>query len=125
MILFNVSTRSFGCLDALSGDYRFVADHCTPNTITIRDLSSGASSSIQPPAAAAGARLLGSARFSPDGKRLAFALAVGDPNAEKGWVAVSDGTGGASRLILTGQPGLIYTVIGWLDDQTVLVQRRH
>ena len=44
LIPFNVSTRSFGCLDALSGDYRFVADHCTPNTLTIRDLSSGASS---------------------------------------------------------------------------------
>ena len=49
---------------------------------------------------------------------------MGDPSAEQGWVAVSDGTGGASRLILTGQPGLIYTVIGWLDDQTVLVQSK-
>ncbi len=29
------------CLDAISGDYRFVADHCAQNVITIRDLQNG------------------------------------------------------------------------------------
>jgi hypothetical protein len=113
-----------GCLDALSGDYRFVADHCTPNTITIRDLaaSNGLTSTIEPPVEAAGFRFMGSARFSPDGKRVAFALGKGDPNDEQGWVAVSDSTSGPSKVILTGPGGLYYTVLGWLDDQTLLLQ---
>ncbi len=110
------------CLDAMSGDDRFVADHCTPNAVTIRDLTGGPSTTIQPPAEAAGFRLLGSARFSPDGRRLAFALAKGDPNAEQGWVAVSDSTRGSSKVILAGEVGMYYTVIGWLDDTTLLVQ---
>jgi len=124
LIPFNTpSTSPFGCLDALSGDYRFVVEHCTSKTITIRDLTNpNASTIIQPPDGAAGYRLLGSARFSPDGKRVAFAMAKGDPSAEQGWVAVSDGVSGGSKLILTGETGLYYTIAGWLDDQTLLVQ---
>jgi Tol biopolymer transport system component len=110
------------CLDAVSGDYRFVADHCTQNVITVRDLQSGGSTTIQAPTDVTGYRLLGSARFSPDGSQVAFALAKGDPNGEQGWVAVADRTGGVSTLILTGQAGSYYTVLGWLDDQTLLVQ---
>jgi hypothetical protein len=110
------------CLDAVSGDYRFVADHCTQNVITIRDLSNEGTTTIQPPADVTGYRLLGSARFSPDGSQVAFALAKGDPSSEQGWVAVADRTGGVSTLILTGQEGYYYTVAGWLNDQTLLVQ---
>ena len=47
---------------------------------------------------------------------------MGDPKNEKGWVALSDGTSGASRVILTSQAGMVYTVNGWLDDRTLLVQ---
>ena len=110
------------CLDAISGDYRFVADHCVQNVITIRDIQNGETTTIQTPADAAGYRLLGSARFSPDSNRVAFALAQGDPSNERGWVAVGDSTGGLAKLILVGEAGSYYTVQGWLDDQTVLVQ---
>jgi hypothetical protein len=110
------------CLDAISGDYRFVADHCALNVITIRDLQNGGSTTIQAPADVVDYRLLGSARFSPDGSRVAFALAQGDPSNERGWVAVGDSTGGLSKLILVGEAGSYYTVHGWLDDQTLLVQ---
>jgi hypothetical protein len=116
------SSSSTACLDAISGDYRYVADHCSQKMITIRDLVSDGSSTIQPPDGVADFHTLGSARFSPDGKRVAFALAKGDPNNELGWVAVSDSTSNGSKLILTGQPGTYYTVVGWLDDQTLLVQ---
>jgi hypothetical protein len=110
------------CLDAISGDYRFVADHCTQNVITIRDLQFGGTTTIQAPADVVGYSLMGSARFSPDGSRVAFTLAEGDPNNERGWVAVGDATGGLAKLILVGEAGSYYTVQGWLDDQTLLVQ---
>ncbi|MGE5223519.1 MAG: hypothetical protein ACM3PY_13870 [Omnitrophica WOR_2 bacterium] len=110
------------CLDALSGDERLVAEHCKSNEIAVLDLGSGQSSSIQPPADIKEFKQIGSSRFSPDGKRLAYALAKGDPAAEQGWVAVSDSLSGASKLILTSQAGQYYTVLGWLDANTLLIQ---
>lgn len=110
------------CLDAISADFRYVADHCAQNAITIRDLSSGGNTTIQPPADLTGYKFVGSARFSPDGSRLAFAVAKGDQEAEQGWVAVSDSTSGGSKMILASQSGSYYTVAGWLDDETLLVQ---
>jgi hypothetical protein len=110
------------CLDAISGDYRFVADNCTENVVTIRDLQNGSSATIQPPSNVTGYRLMGSARFSPTGNQVAFAMAQGNPDDEHGWVAVGDSTGGSSRLVLTGDAGSYYLVLGWLDDQTLLVQ---
>jgi hypothetical protein len=110
------------CLDAISGDYRFVADNCTENVITIRDLQNGNSATIQPPSGVTGYRLLGSARFNPAGDQVAFAMAQGNPDDEHGWVAVAESTGGTSQLVITGNAGSFYTVLGWLDDQTLLVQ---
>ena len=115
-------TGQLTCLDAVSGDYRFVADHCAQNVITIRDLTGGASVTILPPADVTGYHVVGSARFSPAGDRVAFALAKRDPSNEQGWVAVGNSSGGTSNLILVGDPGSYYTVAGWLDDQTLLVQ---
>jgi hypothetical protein len=110
------------CLDAISGDYRFVADHCTQNVITVRDLQSGGNATIQAPTDVTGFRFLGSARFSPSGDRVAFALAQGDPSNERGWVAVGSSSGGVAKLVLVAEAGTYYTVQGWLDDQTLLVQ---
>ncbi len=110
------------CLDAISGDYRFVADHCTPNVITVRELQAGTTATIQAPADITDYRLMGSARFSPAGDRVAFALAKSDPANEQGWVAVGSSSGGEAKRVLEGPPGSSYTVIGWLDDQTLLVQ---
>jgi hypothetical protein len=112
------------CLDAISADTRFIADHCDKTVITIRDVfTAGAPSvTIQPPADASGFKFVGSARFSPDGKRVAYALAKGDPSNEQGWVAIADTAGGASTLIDTGAPGAYFSVHGWLDDQTLLIE---
>lgn len=122
IIPFTTSSGPMVCLDAVSGDYRFIADHCSLKAITVRDLASGATTTIQPPAEVTDFGQVGSARFSPEGSRLAFALAKGDPTDEQGWVAVSDGASGGSKLILTSQAGSYYTVLGWLDDQTLLLQ---
>jgi hypothetical protein len=116
------STGPQACLDAISGDYRFVGDHCTQNVITIRNLQGGTSATIKAPTDVTGFRLVGSARFSPTGDRVAFALAQGDPNNERGWVAVGASSGGTAKRILVGDAGSYYTVLGWLDDQTLLVQ---
>ncbi len=110
------------CLDAISLDYRFLADHCQQGTITIRDLQSGSTSSITPPADFTGYRLMGTARFSPSGNQVAFALAKGNPDDEQGWLALGASTGGTAKIIATGDAGGYYNVIGWLDDQTLLVQ---
>jgi tricorn protease-like protein len=65
---------------------------------------------------------MGSARFSPDGKQVAFALAKANPDDEQGWIALGASSGGTAKAILTGEPGSYYTIAGWLDDQTLLVQ---
>jgi hypothetical protein len=118
----NFPSEAYSCLDAISGDSLYVADHCSQNVITVHDLESGATTTIKPPDGLSGYRVLGSARFSPDGSRLAFALAKSDPSDEQGWVAVSDGIQGSSNLVLTASTGVYYTVVGWLDDQTLLIQ---
>jgi hypothetical protein len=110
------------CLDELSSDEQLVADHCAQTSITIRDLSSGETTTIQPPAAVTGFSLVGSARFSPDLTRVAFALAKRDPENEQGWVAVSDGLSGSSKLIVTSQPGEYFTIAAWLNADTLLLQ---
>lgn len=118
----DLSEEPVACLDAISTDFRYVAEHCAQNLIRIRDLTSGGSSNFIPPQLIANVNLLaGSARFSPDGKKLAYAIAVGAQN-EKGWVAVSDTAVDNSKVIMTSQAGSYYTVAGWLDDQTLLVQ---
>jgi hypothetical protein len=122
VIPFNPQNGTFLCLDAMSVDNRLVADHCTENLITVRDLSNGQTSTVTPPADVTGFTRLGSTRFSPDGQRLAFALAKGNPDDEQGWVAVSDSLSGASHLIATSGPNQYYTVAAWLNDNTLLLQ---
>ena len=122
VIPYNKDGGQMLCLDELSSDERLVADHCAKTSITIRDLSSGQTTTIQPPADVKGFNLVGSARFSPDLTRVAFALAKHDPENERGWVAVSDGLSGGSKLIMTGQPGEYLTIVGWLNADTLLLQ---
>jgi len=111
------------CLDTISQDFRYVAEHCSQNMIRIQDLASGGTSTFNPPAEiTTGHQLAGSARFSQDGKKLAYAVANGVQDDEQGWVVVSDTAIDNSKVILTSQVGSYYTIAGWLDDQTLLVQ---
>ena len=122
LIPYNVNGDKLICIDELSSDDRLIADHCAMTSIAIHDLSSGQTTTIQPPADVTGFKFVGSARFNPDLTRVAFALAKGDPGAEQGWVAVSDSLSGDSKLIVTGKPGEYFTVAGWLNADTLLLQ---
>ena len=112
------------CLD----DYTFsgaplAAHHCTAGQITVLDAGQGTTTAILPPPEVAGdARFLGGARFSPGGNRLAFSVALGNPDAEQGWVAVSDGLAGTARLVTAAPSGDYFDVIDWLDADTLLLQ---
>jgi hypothetical protein len=110
------------CLDAISGDYREIADHCTQGEITLHDLQSGTTTALKPPAEFSGYQVMGSARFSPADGQVAFALAKNNPDDEQGWLAVGGASGGTAQIIATSDPGNYYNVIGWLNDQTLLVQ---
>ena len=39
-----------------------------------------------------------------------------------GWVARSDGLSGGSHALFEGQPSGFYTVLGWLNASTLLLQ---
>ncbi len=122
VIPYDVNGGKMICIDELSNDERLIADHCAKTSIAIQDLSSGQTTTIQPPADVTDFNFVGSARFNPDLTRVAYALAKGDPNAEQGWVAVSDSLSGPSKLIVTGKPGEYFTVVGWLNVDTLLLQ---
>ena len=86
-------------------------------------LTTGGASIYNPPAdITSGSQLVGSARFSPDGTKLAYAIGKSLQDAEEGRVVVSDTSIDNSKVILTSQAGSYYTIAGWLDDQTLLVQ---
>ena len=122
VIPYNVNGDGMMCIDELSSDERLIADRCAKTSIAIHDLSSGQTTTIQPPADVTGFKIVGSARFNPDLTRVAYALAKHDPDAEQGWVAVSDSLSGGSKLIVTGKPGRFFTVAGWLNADTLLLQ---
>lgn len=112
------------CIDDLSPDEQLVAHHCgTGGGTSVQDLQTGATTSIAlPPELASEVGATGSARFSPDGKRLAFSLARRNPDDEQGWVAVTDDLGGLSRVASTAPTGQVYEVMGWLDNNTLILQ---
>ena len=110
------------CIDDLSPDEMQVVDHCNPDNLQVVNLTTGAGRVINPPANVPQFGAMGGARFSPDGSRLAFALARHDPSNEQGWVAVSDGTGGTSKLIATSPANDYFWVAAWQDSDTIILQ---
>jgi hypothetical protein len=115
-------THSAICLDDLSADGALAAHHCEPELIGVRAVPGGSTTWIEPPADVPEFGAYGDARLSPDGTRVAFALARRDPENEQGWVAVSDGLEGGSRLVATSPAGDYFQVKQWLDGETLLLQ---
>jgi len=124
LVAFNPTAGRGPCLDDLTSDGRLVAHHCDGARVSILDLGGGLPKRITPPVDAAGARRVGSARFDPSMSRVAYALAVGDPANEQGWVALSDDLSGPSQLVLASNRGEYLTVIGWLTADTLLIQSK-
>lgn len=121
VIPFDNST--FLCLEELSPDLSMISSHCEKQ-VSIISLASKAKTVIALPdgVPASEVGFEGSVHFSPDGKRVAFAMLGTDPQNQQGWVAVTDDLSGTSRLIATSQPKNWYSVIGWLDDSHLLAE---
>ncbi len=111
------------CSDDLSPDEQMAADHCTITAMRI-DFLGGAKTPIiiKPPSGMPEFGIVGGARFSPDNYRLAYALARHDPENEQGWVAITDGLTGTSKLIATSPAKDYFAVVGWLDANTIVLQ---
>jgi hypothetical protein len=111
------------CLDDFTADAGLVGEHCghnvMHNVIDLLSPSSGAITPIQPPPGLP-FQQLGDVRFSPDETRVAYAL--GNPDSQQGWVAVSDGLTGGSHLVATSPQGDYYNVKAWLDNNTLILQ---
>jgi len=111
------------CLDDLTPDASLVVGTCvTSKAITVHSLAGAPDQTISAPSAVLDYRLLGSARFSPDATQVAFALAKGDPSAEQGYVAVSNGVSGPANFVALSPAGHYYTVLAWLNANTLLLQ---
>ncbi|HRF46056.1 MAG TPA: hypothetical protein PLC98_00420, partial [Anaerolineales bacterium] len=112
------------CIDDLAPDALSVVERCgTVKELIIRYLG-GPTTTIQAPPTIKGDATIGSARFSPDGRRVAFALtSTGLPDTIS-WVAVSDGLGGGATQLLQSGPNEQYAVVAWLSRSDLLVQGR-
>jgi hypothetical protein len=110
------------CLDDFAPDASLVALHCSKDTIDLLDTTTGNLGLISAPASVTDWTLHGDARLSLDQSRVAYALARGDPNNEQGWVAVSSSITGTSTLVATSPAGDYFSVQGWLNDTTLVLQ---
>jgi cytochrome c biogenesis protein CcmG/thiol:disulfide interchange protein DsbE len=116
----------YPCIDSISRDNRYVADHCTPGVITIHDIQRKQATAIQIPLDIPSFSeyvFVDTALFSPNGDRVAFAMEqmVGENNFRT-WIAVGDSSGGSSNVILESSDGNVYYLLGWLNNNTLLVQ---
>ncbi len=112
----------FVCIDGVSPNDKLVAYHCSGKGIGVLDLATKKSSVIQLPADLKEVKALGNARFNPDSTRIAFAAARNDPNDEQGWILVSTGLTGASKIIAKSAAKDYYELIAWLNADTLLLQ---
>ncbi len=121
-----VKDKQFGaetCIDDLAPNEKLVAYHCGDKEMRVFDLRTSKSSAITlPGVAAAQAKALGNAHFSPDSTRVAFAAARRNPDDEQGWVLVSSGLTGAGKLVATSPAKDYYELLAWVNADTLLLQ---
>lgn len=110
------------CLYDFTADAGLVAHACAQKVIDILSPSTAAITPIQPPPGLPDFQQHGDALFSPDETRVAFGMALGNGDNEQGWVAVSDGLTGTSRLVATAPQNDFYNVKAWLDNNTLILQ---
>jgi hypothetical protein len=110
------------CIDGVSPNDKFVAYHCTNKSIGIYDLTAKKTTTIALPTDLKEAKVLGDTRFNPDSTRVAFAAARNNPDNEQGWIIVSTGLTGASKTIAISQAKDYYSLITWLNADTLLLQ---
>jgi hypothetical protein len=109
------------CIDDLAPNEKTIADHCAQKSMAFVNLANNAVTAVTPPPEVRPG-VVGGARFSPDSSRIAYGLAKNEPDNEQGWVAVTDGLTGKSKLVATSLPKDYLTVVGWLDNETIVLQ---
>ena len=110
------------CIDDLSSNAQLMADHCGAQNMRVTNLADNKTTVINPPANIGPIGAVGGARFSPNGSTLAYALARRQPDNEQGWVAVTNRFSGDSKLVATSPAGDYFTVVAWLDTDTLVLQ---
>jgi hypothetical protein len=116
------SKNALVCIDDLSPNEQLVADHCNGQTMVVTNLADKKKTTINPPPNIGPAGAAGGARFSPNNSTLAYALARRDPENEQGWVAVTNGFSGDSKLVATSPTKDYFWVAAWLDADTLVLQ---
>jgi len=65
---------------------------------------------------------LGSAKVSPSGNYIAYAVQSGNYDDEKGKVVIAPVDGSAAPTMIMSGNGVIYEVLAWVNEETLLVQ---
>lgn len=115
---------TFGlCLNEISPDQTLVGAGCGPDHaggVNIIRVGSGAAVSLPslPDQGQAG-----SVTFSPDGLRVAYAIARGTYDNEFGQIVIAPVDGSIAPQVITSFGPGFYTHVQWIDDQTLLLER--
>lgn len=109
------------CWNALSQNLVLAAGTCggAQDPISMRLLTLGTGSEVVVPVVAEQG-IAGSAAFSPDGQRLAYAVARNNPENEAGQVLLVDLAPGSQPISLASTPGGYYHHLAWLDDNRLV-----
>jgi hypothetical protein len=110
------------CWNSLSQDLTLAVGTCgaDPGAITMRILTLGTGSEVVVPVVA-DQGTAGAAEFSPDGQRLAYAVARNDPEAEAGQVLLVDMAPGSQPIPLASLSDGHFRRLDWLDDDRLVV----
>ncbi len=119
-----LSNDTFGiCLNDVSPDQSMVSAGCGENvTDGVQIIHVGSMAATVLPVLPDQTQA-GSALFSQDGQRVAYAVARGEYDHEYGQVAVAPVDGSAAPLVVTAYGPGYYHVAGWINDQTLLLER--
>ncbi len=122
------------CVGDLSRDERMTVDNCNDTyELTIRRLQTGQIIKIPHPdhwieeneIGFGKPTEAGGARFSPKNIKVAYGFNR-EPDAShqtQSWIAVADIASQKSQIILTAQAGELVSVIGWLNEDQLLINR--
>ncbi len=101
------------CIQSLSADRSLAALGCTE--IRIRRLAEG--SEVTLPALDL-QNVAGSARFSPSGERVAYAIAASNPDNERSQVVVAASDGSGEPYPIQTMEGGDFHVLGWINEDS-------
>jgi hypothetical protein len=120
--LVDIAEENGLCIDDVFPDLSRVIFHCSKQgvVIRVRNLNSGSEVSI-PPLAEQGQA--GTSKVSPNGKLLAYGVARGQYDQEAGWVQVVYSDLSGTYATVASTEGGYYTVLDWINDNTLLIAR--